>query len=83
LSAGGRLWSLDVLKGIVITAVILMHVCYLFPREVYGAPSDALMNVFNAVLRFAPIIFIASVVLLTYTRHSVRELMRWFGKHAV
>ena len=79
--ANGRYPVFDIMRGIAIFAVVLIHVRYLFPVEWYADIDHDVLNAFNAILRFAlPIFFIASGVLLTPPALRLMPVLRFYGR---
>ena len=61
----GRYTALDVIRGIAILAVIVLHVRFLTPASLYVDLDQDALNILNAALRFAlPVFFIISGMML-------------------
>lgn len=77
-AVSSRFVVFDVLKGVAILAVIVIHAAYLWP-----APSEGMKTFLVAVdasMRFAlPIFFIASGILLTPESVQRLGVKRWYG----
>ena len=80
-SENGRYAVLDIVRGIAIFAVVLIHVRYLLPVEWYADMDYDVLNAFNAILRFAlPIFFIASGVLLTPPALRLVPVLQFYAR---
>jgi peptidoglycan/LPS O-acetylase OafA/YrhL len=75
----GRYPVFDVVKGVAILAVVLIHVTFLFPVE-WVAFSQVVLDLINNLLRFAiPFFLAASGALLRPVRYKIAELGRFYG----
>jgi peptidoglycan/LPS O-acetylase OafA/YrhL len=80
----GRYDVFDIVRGIAIFAVVLIHVRYLFPVELYADMDHDVLNAFNAILRFAlPIFFIASGILLTPPALRLVPILTFYSRQLV
>lgn len=77
----GRLEFFDVIKGVAICAVVLIHVTYfLLDTQVSGVVNDYVNN----LLRFAlPIFFICSGILLPVPQLTVGWLKKFYGRRFI
>lgn len=74
----------DTIRGIAITAVVMIHVIYLFPLESYPNIHEETLNAGNALLRFAlPLFFIASGILLTPPKHTLLDILTFYKRQLV
>lgn len=78
-NATGRFPFFDVVKGIAILAVVVIHMTDLWPGD--SSISAASLNTIDATMRFAlPVFFIASGILLTPPRYTLSGLGAFYGK---
>jgi peptidoglycan/LPS O-acetylase OafA/YrhL len=80
----GRYIFFDTLRGVAITAVIILHVIYLFPFESYPYVHEETLNAVNALLRFAvPFFLIASGILLSPPPHTPSGILAFYKRQFV
>jgi peptidoglycan/LPS O-acetylase OafA/YrhL len=84
INTKGRYIFFDTIRGIAITAVVVIHVIYLFPLESYPSIREETLDAGNALLRFAlPLFFIASGILLTPPKQTLSDICAFYKRQLV
>ena len=81
--SGGRYQVFDMMRGIAIIAVIVIHVTYLFPLA-DSSINVAILQSVDASMRFAlPIFYITSGVLIIAPKNTFQGVMSFYWKRVV